>query len=110
MRVVLICALFFVSLGTHAQETQRERDARALQIANTCCSLIGKGIACGSETKPLQTACAKKIDQLTASSAPGRAEANKQCATSMTMSAQFQKAGGNESCSSISRAIQNAVP
>ena len=82
--------------------------ADAVSIANTCGSLVGKAAACGISTESLSRRCGQKIDGLTSGAPQERSKAIKQFMLSAEMSANYQKAGGNESCSSIRTAVNDA--
>lgn len=81
----------------------------AISIANTCCSLAGKAEACGIDTEALMKSCGQKIRELTFDKDQGRDAAMRQCQISGGMSLRFQRAGGNESCSSIRAAVSSAI-
>jgi hypothetical protein len=83
--------------------------ADAFSIANTCGSLVGKAAACGISTETLSRRCGQKIDEQTSGAPQERSRAIKQFMLSAEMSAKYQKAGGNESCSSIRSAVNDAT-
>lgn len=82
--------------------------ADTFSTANTCGSLVGKAAACGISTETLSRRCGQKIDEQTSGAPQERSKAIKQFMLSAETSAKYQKAGGNESCSSIRTAVNDA--
>lgn len=99
--------LVIVAVVTMSQLPEAHADA--FSIANTCGSLVGKAAACSISTEALSRRCGQKIDELTTGAAQERSRAIKQFMLSAEMSAKYQKSGGNESCSSIQTAVNDAM-
>ena len=100
-KATVSAAVAAILLSSHAY-------ADAFSIANACGSLVGKAAACGISTESLSRRCGQKIDELTSGAPQERSSAIKQFMLSAEMSAKYQKSGGNESCSSIRTAVNDA--